>query len=104
MLSCELFFIILSITFFDSFRPTLSYLYLSKKTSFQEEAIEVKKLFSIGSKTGEPLIVDIPDKELIAYCRDNFLFFQEYSGDASSVPKVKFSCSPLQIGSLSLFF
>uniref|UniRef100_A0A914ZRK7 CNH domain-containing protein n=2 Tax=Parascaris univalens TaxID=6257 RepID=A0A914ZRK7_PARUN len=62
-----------------------------------EEVVEVNKLFSIGSKAGEPLIVDIPDKELIAYCRDNFLFFQEYSGDAGSVPKVKFSCSPLQI-------
>ncbi|KHN87495.1 Vam6/Vps39-like protein [Toxocara canis] len=63
----------------------------------KEEPIEVKKLFSTGSRIGEPLIVDIQDKELIAYCRDNFLFFQEYDGGASSVPKVKFSSSPIQI-------
>ncbi|VDK36702.1 unnamed protein product [Anisakis simplex] len=54
---------------------------------------------NIGSRTGEPLIVDITDKELIAYCRDNFLFFQEYDGSASSLPKVKFTSQPLQIGS-----
>lgn len=58
----------------------------------------MKKLFDIGSKTENPVIVGLPDYKQIAYCRDNFLFFQEYYGTVNPISEVKFSEAPLNIG------
>lgn len=60
--------------------------------------MEVKKLFSLGSRAGDPLIVDFKEEKLVAYCKDDFLVFQDYDGAASPVSKIKFSVSPLEIG------
>ncbi|VDD86099.1 unnamed protein product [Enterobius vermicularis] len=62
-----------------------------------DEVVEVKKLFSLGSRAGDPLIVDFKEEKLVAYCKDDFLVFQDYDGAASPVSKIKFSVSPLEI-------
>ncbi|VDN29689.1 unnamed protein product [Gongylonema pulchrum] len=66
----------------------------------KEDAVSVKKLFDIGSKTECPVIVGLPDRKLIGYCRDNFLFFQEYYGAVNPLSEVKFSDAVLNIGLL----
>uniref|UniRef100_A0A0R3RRQ7 CNH domain-containing protein n=1 Tax=Elaeophora elaphi TaxID=1147741 RepID=A0A0R3RRQ7_9BILA len=63
----------------------------------REDAVNVKKLFDVGSKTENPVIVGLPDYKQIAYCRDNFLFFQEYYGTVNPISEVKFSEAPLNI-------
>ena len=64
--------------------------------------VEVKKLFGTGSRVGDPLIIDFPESSMIAYCRDNYLVFQDYKGGASKTPNVKFSESPIEIGNFFL--
>lgn len=71
--------------------------HFSRVLPLSNSTVEVKKLFNAGSRTGDPIIVDLPDRQLIAYCRECFLFFQEYAGGASTVPKVKFSDFPIEI-------
>lgn len=66
--------------------------------------MNVKKLFDIGSKTENPVIVGLPDYKQIAYCRDNFLFFQEYYGTVNPISEVKFSEAPLNIGTFTYCF
>ncbi|KAM3717889.1 Vacuolar protein sorting-associated protein [Dirofilaria immitis] len=63
----------------------------------REDAVNVKKLFDIGSKTENPVIVGLSDHKQIAYCRDNFLFFQEYYGTVNPMSEIKFSEAPLNI-------
>ncbi|KAL3984658.1 Vacuolar sorting protein 39 domain 1 family protein [Acanthocheilonema viteae] len=63
----------------------------------REDAVNVKKLFDVGSKTENPVIVGLPDYKQIAYCRNNFLFFQEYYGTVNPISEVKFSEAPLNI-------
>ncbi|VDM98242.1 unnamed protein product [Thelazia callipaeda] len=62
-----------------------------------EDVVNVKKLFDVGSKTENPVIIGLLDHKLIAYCRDNFLFFQEYYGTVNPMSEVKFSDTPLNI-------
>uniref|UniRef100_A0A1I8EUR0 CNH domain-containing protein n=1 Tax=Wuchereria bancrofti TaxID=6293 RepID=A0A1I8EUR0_WUCBA len=63
----------------------------------KEDVVNVKKLFDVGSRTENPVIVGLSDYKQIAYCRDNFLFFQEYYGTVSPISEVKFSDAPLNI-------
>lgn len=65
--------------------------------------MNVKKLFDVGSRTENPVIVGLPDYKQIAYCRDNFLFFQEYYGIVNPISEVKFSEAPLNIGIFTHF-
>ncbi|MCP9262751.1 Vam6/Vps39-like protein [Dirofilaria immitis] len=55
----------------------------------REDAVNVKKLFDIGSKTENPVIVGLSDHKQIAYC--------QYYGTVNPMSEIKFSEAPLNI-------
>lgn len=73
------------------------------KFCLKEGVLQVDKLFDVGTKSDNPLIIGMNNRKLIAFCRDNLLFFLDHFGNINYTPEVKLSDIPLQIGFVLLF-
>uniref|UniRef100_A0A0N5AM33 CNH domain-containing protein n=1 Tax=Syphacia muris TaxID=451379 RepID=A0A0N5AM33_9BILA len=65
--------------------------------TISNEETKIETLFNVGTKVREPLIVDFKEERMIGYRRDDYLIFQDYSGEPKPLLKVKFSECPLEI-------